>query len=443
MRRLVALAALAGLFAVTGWLGAGPAPGATPTLVAGLVLLIGHVAGHAMTILGLPRITGYLASGLVLGPHVLAVISEPVGQQLFFLNQLAIAFIALAAGAELHVSQLRARAGLIGWLVAATTGIVLVGVALVVFFVGPSMLPFAAGLTPIQMAAVATLLGVIAVARSPSSALAVIRECDAHGPFSETALGVTVAIDVVVIVLFAVVLATCEVLLSPGAALDVDFALSVLLELTAGIASGAVIGLVLSFYIARWPANIALLLLGTALVVTEIAHGTAHYVQATHELPLRLEPLLICVTAGFVVRNVGNSGDAFAHAVERVSLPVFVLFFTLAGAALDLQALRRTWAAALTLVLVRAGSILGAGWAGAAVAGDQSRGRRLYGCTFLTQAGISIGLALEVVRRFPEWGEAFATVVVAAISINQIIGPVAMKFALQRVGEARSTRPAA
>ncbi len=437
MRRFVALAVLAALFAVTTWIDTGPAPGATPTFIAGLVLLLGHVAGHAIAAIGLPRITGYLVAGLLLGPAMLGVISTPVAGQLHFLNELAVAFIALAAGAELHVAQLRARLGLIGWLVVSTTLVTCLSVGLIVFIAGPALLPFAAGLTTVQMAAVAALIGVVAVARSPSSALAVIRECDAHGPFSETVLGVTVAIDVVTIVLFAIALSTCQALLSPNGALDLGFALTVLVEIAAGIVSGAASGLILSFYIRRWPDNIALLLLGTALVVTEIAHGTARYVQDTHELPLHLEPLLICVAAGFVVRNVGSSGAAFSEAVERVSLPVFVLFFTLAGASLDLQALRRTWVAAVTLVAARSSSILAASWAGAAIAGDHSSGRRLFGFTFLTQAGISVGLALEVVRRFPDWGGEFATIVVAAISVNQVVGPVAMKYALQRVGEAK------
>mgnify|MGYP001253090620 CR=1 FL=1 len=134
------------------------------------------------------------------------------------------------------------------------------------------------------------------------------------------------------------------------------------------------------------PGHLPLLLLGTALVVTHVAHGIADYVRDTHELPLHLEPLLICVTAGFTVRNLSAGGDRFAEAIHSVSLPVFVLFFCLAGASLDLQSLRTTWAAALLYV---------------------------------------------VVRRFPDWGAVFATIAVAAISINQLIGPVAMKLALQ------------
>ena len=170
------------------------------------------------------------------------------------------------------------------------------------------------------------------------------------------------------------------------------------------------------------------MLLGTALVVTHVAHGIADYARHTHELPLQLEPLLICVTAGFVVRNLSSGGDHFAEAIDAVSLPVFVLFFCLAGASLDLQSLLTTGVAALLYVVVRGLCLFGGCWLGARRNPDMP----WLGVSFLTQAGVSLGLALEVVRRFPEWGEAFAAIAVAAISINQLIGPVAMKLALQR-----------
>ena len=94
--------------------------------------------------------------------------------------------------------------------------------------------------------------------------------------------------------------------------------------------------------------------------------------------------------------------------------------------------------AAALLVVARAATLLAGSWVGAGLGGESRGLRALYGWTFLTQAGVSIGLTLEVVRRFPEWGEAFATLVVAAISVNQMVGPVAMKLALQRAGEARA-----
>ena len=180
------------------------------------------------------------------------------------------------------------------------------------------------------------------------------------------------------------------------------------------------------------------LMLGTAMLVTELSRGLARYMHESHDQALHLEPLLICVAAGFTVRNYSPAGERFAASLDIVHLPVFVLFFALAGAGLDLQALRLTWAAAAVLVLVRLVAIFAGAYLGGRCAGSPATANRVAGLAYLTQAGVSLGLAAEVVRRFPEWGETFATVVVAVITVNQVIGPIAMRAVLVRVGEARS-----
>ena len=193
----------------------------------------------------------------------------------------------------------------------------------------------------------------------------------------------------------------------------------------------------LAYYIDRVQVSTPILLLGTALLVTYLSHGLGEYLQETFAVGVHLEPLLICVTAGFTVQNYSRQGGKFIEAVEAVSLPVYVLFFALAGAGLDLGALRQTWAISLLLVAVRGGAIFLGAYTGGHLGGDPPRFNRIAGMAFLTQAGVSLGLAMEVVRRFPEWGIEFTTVVVAVIAVNQMVGPIAMKQALVRSGEAQ------
>ena len=143
------------------------------------------------------------------------------------------------------------------------------------------------------------------------------------------------------------------------------------------------------------------------------------------------------MTAGFTVQNTSRQGAHFIEAIESVSLPVYVLFFTLAGAGLNLDALKQTWVVALLLAIVRAAAIFLGAYTGGRLGGDPPHLNRAAGMAYLTQAGVSLGLALEVVRRFPDWGGAFVTVVVAVIAINQMVGPITMKRVLIRAGEAR------
>ncbi len=437
MRLILVFIALSLLMARAGATQPGDAPGAYTTLVVGLLLLSGYAAGHVLSRMGLPRITGYLCVGMLTGPYLLGFLTRESVGQLGFLNELAVTFIALAAGGELRLAELRERMRVI--LLSILTQISIVFVIVTIFvFLAASLLPFTASFSSLQLLTVGMLFGVLAVARSPSSAIAIINETRASGPFTETALGVTVALDVFVIVLFGAVTSFCEVVMSPAAALDMGFIAGLGVEVILGIGAGLVVGLALGYYIDRVRVNLPLLLLGTALLVTSISHGFAAYLREVYDLNIHLEPLLICVTAGFTVQNVSRQGSHFIEAIESVGLPVYVLFFTLAGAGLNLDALMQTWTIAILLVGVRAGAIYLSAYAGGRMGGDPPRFNRIAGLTYLTQAGVSLGLALEVTRRFPGWGDAFVTVIVAVIAVNQMIGPIAMKHALVRAGETRN-----
>jgi Kef-type K+ transport system membrane component KefB len=416
----------------------GSVPAATVTLETGLLLLAGYAAGHLLTRVRLPRITGYLIVGIIIGPHVMGLLPQESIEGLGFLNGLAVTFIALAAGGELRLQELRHRMKIILLVIASLTVTVFIVVTLFVDL-QRGLVPFLAPFSELQVLAVAGLFGVLAVARSPSSAIAVIQETRAHGPFTETALGVTVVMDVLVIILFAIAVSFCEVTMSPAAAVDLIYIGMLILEIGSGIVAGYLIGRAIAFYTDRVNANLPLLLIGTALLVTHISHALADYLQDVHDLSLKLEPLLICVTAGFTVQNFSQRGPQFIQAVNAIGLPVYVLFFSLAGAGLDLTALQQAWLVALSLVVVRLLGIFLGAYIGGTLGGDPAGHNRIAGMAYVTQAGVSLGLAMEVLRRFPEWGGTFVTIVVAVIAINQMLGPIAMKQVLVLVGEARDT----
>ncbi len=435
------LAILVGLILIMAWartIPTGATPTASLTLVVGLLLLAGYAAGQLLARLQLPRITGYLAVGVLVGPYVLGLLSQQSIEDLGFLNELAVTFIALAAGGELRVAELRPRLKVILLVILSLTAFVLLFVVLFVQ-AAQSLLPFLGGFTELQILAVAGLFGVLAVARSPSSAIAVIQETRARGPFTETALGVTVAMDVLVIILFAIAVSLCEVAMAPAASVNLAYLGLLVAEIGGGIIIGGIVGLGIGAYADRLRANLPILLLGTALLVTNLSHTLASYLDEVHDLSLRLEPLLICVAAGFTVQNYSARGREFIRAVNTIGLPVYVLFFALAGAGLNLDALQQAWAVAVLLVSVRLLGVFVGAYVGGRLGGDPPRFNRVAGMAYITQAGVSLGLALEVLRRFPDWGQSFVTIVVAVIAINQVIGPITMKQALVLSGEARET----
>ena len=173
-------------------------------------------------------------------------------------------------------------------------------------------------------------------------------------------------------------------------------------------------------------------------MVTLFSRQFAVLLDHFYAISFHLEPMLICVTAGFWVRNFSREGELFMETIDRSSLPIYVIFFSLTGAALNVDALKETWLVAVLVVAVRFILISLGAYLGTSLSGDPPRFRRMAGLSFITQAGVSLGLAGIIMRRFPEWGAILATTIVAIIALNQIIGPIAFKFALNAVGEARA-----
>ena len=253
-------------------------------------------------------------------------------------------------------------------------------------------------------------------------------------------LGVTVIMDVLVIVVFAAVVSVCQALLGPEGQMDFRFMIMIVVELIGAILGGIIVGWVISLYIRYVKVELLVFILALAFMVAFFSRQFASLIDHSYSITLHVEPMLICITAGFWVRNFSRGGDLFMENIDRSSLPIYVIFFSLTGAALNIGALNQTWLIAVLVVAVRFLLIWVGAYLGSSLSGDPLGFRRMSGLSFITQAGVSLGLAGIVMRRFPEWGAALATTIVAIISLNQIIGPVAFKFALNAVGEARASR---
>ena len=414
-------------------------PDAKSTMSFGFLLLTAYLTGDLLSRFKFPKITGYILAGIILGPFLFELIDRRTVQELKLIDDLALTFIALAAGGELRLDDLRRRKKSIILTTLFLTVIVFGGVAGSTMLASP-WISFLQGRPAGHVLAMAMILGTLAVARSPSSAIAIISECRSKGPFTEMVLGVTVVMDVLVIIIFAVVLSICQVLTTHGTAFDVYLIIEITGKLGASILAGLTLGWIISIYIEYVKAELPVFILALAFLVTFLSKQLTHSLEQFYGLSFHLEPMLICMTAGFQVRNFSRSGNVFMEKINNSSLPIYVIFFSLTGAALDLHVLGNIWMIAIILVLSRSIFIWIGAYVGSVLSGDPPGFRRMSGLSFITQAGVSLGLAGIVVRRFPEWGHILGAVIVAIISINQIIGPVTFKMALMRVGEANLRR---
>lgn len=401
-----------------------------------IIALSARQIGQYLTRFRLPLITGFLLTGVITGPFLLDLISLETLEHLHFVDDASLAFIAFAAGSELYIKEMRDRFRSITW--------VTIGLVLSTFTLGSmavllmaNYIPFMQDLNLAGRVAVSMLAGAILVARSPSSAIAIINEVRARGPFTQTALGVTVIMDVVVIVLFAVAISVADGLLT-NLDFDAGFLLLLAGELLISLALGYGVSVLLTGIMAQhmeeWVKSGLIVLMGYGVFV--LARQIRHVSHDLVGVEILLEPLLICMIGSFLMINRSEYRADFLSVLHKVGPVVYLAFFTLTGASLGLDFLVKTWPIALVLYFVRIGAIYIGGFAGGVVAGEPMRHNRVRWMAFVTQAGVGLGLAREVAVEFPDWGPAFAAMIISLIVLNETTGPLFFKWAINHVGEA-------
>lgn len=402
-----------------------------------LIALAAKHIGKTFSSYGLPYITGYLLVGALAGPFILQLLPKESSDTLRYIDDISLAVIAFVAGSELFLKELRSR--MRGILLNAT-GIIIAAFSLIsiALFVLQSFIPFTADYPFIMKTAVAMLGATILLALSPASTIAVIQEVRAKGPFSKTVLSITVVMDVAIIVLFALAVAFAGAMID-GDPVTVGFlmilVLDIVIALVAGYLIGRGIGLLLSTPLDSKLKISSLLLIGFLLF--ESANYVPTWVYDAVGIKIKIEPLLMTMVAGFTVTNFTRYRQQFEDLLHKISPWVYVAFFTLTGLGLKLDILLSTIGIAAILFAVRMVAIIIGTYIGGVIAGEKQDFRRYAGLGLITQAGIALGLARETAVIFPDTlGGEFSTLIVSVIVLNEIFGPVLLKFALRQVGEA-------
>ena len=403
-------------------------PSGSALLSLGCLIIGGVLVGEAAARIRFPRITGYLVLGMAVGPHALGLQTVRDAELLRLFEELALGLIALTAGGEFRIAVVRRRLRpLLAITTAHTLGILLIVSS--VLWVLLRTVSFLGPVTPAEAAAAVVLLGVIAVAVSPSTTIAVITELRARGEMVETVLGVTIVKDLLILLLFTVVNAVALSWVR-GQGLDLSDLGHVAIDIFGSLLVGGVLGVVLGLYIVRVGRLVPLTVLLLALASVELGRS------------LQMEHLLVCMAAGFAARNLyPTAAGHFLDALEQSSTPVYVVFFALVGAGLDLRIFAAVWLPACVYVVVRLAAIWVATRVPAVAAGSGWRVIRYGWMGFVAQAGLSLGLAARIQRELPGIGDAIATVVIAAVVVNQLLGPVLWERAILAAGENRETVP--
>lgn len=401
----------------------------------GLLAIASDRIGAAFGRIGLPTITGYLFAGAVAGSFVLDLIPSTATEDLRFVDEISLAVIAFVAGSELFLKEIKPRlkpiAGISGGIIVVTYATLAVGI-----YILSGFLAFMDDLGDSGRLATALLGAAVLLALSPPSTIAVIKELSARGRFTRTVLGVTVTMDVVIIILFAAITSVATPLLTDSS-LEMSFvgllALDLAIAAGVGYLSGQVLRIILDTTLPMGVKSALVLAAGFG-----IYEGSVRLENLSEELAgldIHMEPLLIALIAGFFVTNFTSHRDQFDDLLHRIGPAVYVAFFTITGLSLKLDVLWSVLPVAVALFTLRALGISGGAFLGSRWSGEPKRLRGIYWAAFITQAGIALGLAREVSVQFPVLGDAFATLIISVVVINEIFGPLFLKWGLRRAKE--------
>lgn len=431
MRRVAVLIVLFGvMFALQALRVEFDAGGRNPMTLAaiGFVLLASFTLAEVGSALSLPRVTGYILAGVALGPSVANILSSGVVKEMRMFNALALGLIATGAGLELDVRELaRVFKTLLGTIaLKVALGVTLVGGVFVLITSFFSSLGLGERK---ELYAIGLVLGVLSVGTSPAIALAVKTESRARGRLTDLVLGAAVLKDLVVVVALAVAVALARGWVTPDQVGEEPVLSLVAKEIASSLAAGAALGLLLILYIRFVKAEMLLFVAAMILVVSEVGRS------------LHLELLLVFITAGAVVRNLSKYEHELMPAVQLVALPVFIVFFTIAGASVDLRSTLGILPVAFALALVRAIGYKVAARVGGRFGGETELVQNRAWLGYLPQAGVTLGLVGLAAQQLPTLAERLHSIGMAVVAINLLVGPVALKRVLKEAGESHESVP--
>ncbi|MBF0142358.1 MAG: cation:proton antiporter [Magnetococcales bacterium] len=387
-----------------------------PFLILGALFLLGYVSDLVARFLSIPRVTLLLILGLVTGPGLLGLFNPKLAEWLYVIADLTLMLVGFRLGEHFSGPDMR-RIGRVVVVLSLTCTVasVLASAALLLLAGAPL--------------AVAILLGGISTATDPAATSDVIRETQSRGDFTQTLLGIIVIDDALALAGFSLLMATAG---AGGSTSPWITAFLGLREIATALVIGVLTGPVLSFLTRR--ARTMESSLVATLGMLFAAGGVALWLETSF--------LLAAMAVGIVTVNIGPPPKHSPfRAVELVLWPFFALFFISVGAKIQPNALPAIgWIGAAYVAGRIIGRVFGS-WSGGLVCQIPDRMRCWMGIALLPQASIAIGMAMIASQRFPEYSDTLLPVVVGAIVLFEIGGPVMTRLALHKVGEVNLPSP--
>ncbi len=384
----------------------------------------------------LPDVTSYLVAGLLIGPLGLGALGVPglgfssfdAVEKMGLICDVALGFIAFSIGNEFRLSSLKTigRQATVVAIFQALSATVLVDVALLILHLF---------LKDQLSVSTCLVLGAIATATAPAATVMVINQYKAKGPLTSILLPIVALDDAVGLIVFAISNGIAKGISFGGVNL-VSILVNPLVEIVASLAMGAAIGWAFSMVEKFYHSRSKRLSLAVAVVFVCAAVSKIE-IALPGDVEIGFSPLLVCMMCGTFFCNLCDFSEEIMYRTDRWTAPVYVLFFVLSGAELDLRVFQSLAVVGIGLVYIiarSAGKIIGAGVSSRFMGCQESVCKHL-GITLLPQAGVALGMSVTVAAEFGAEGAIMRNIVLFSVLIYELVGPMLTKLALTEAGE--------
>lgn len=415
-----------------------------------ILLLAALLSTRLMRIIKLPNVTGYIITGIIVGPFIFGLffnhfsfdgIKESIIYQyinrISWVSTVALGFIAFSIGTSFKLKTLKAvgkRVLVITVLEALFASLFVIGALVAAHFIFPEQVSWELVLT----------LGAIASATAPAATLMVIKQYNARGPLVDTLLPVVALDDAAALILFAILFQIATTIAGGGSFNVYKMFVKPILEIIMSLGFGAVLGFFISFMNKFFKSR------NNRLIFCIFSVFSALGIYMLFKNPqlggFELSSLLMCMMAGAIYTNMRKDSDRTLDVMDRFTSPIYMMFFVISGASLDLTIFFNKSGfivlgiAVIYIVFRVVGKWLGA-FTGASITKCEPKIKKYLGFALIPQAGVAIGLATNASQLFMQSestqvaGALIIAIILSSTLVYELFGPMVSKFALNKAGE--------
>lgn len=379
----------------------------------GIILLIAIPLGHLFLKLKLPKILGYMAGGIILGPYVIKILDHNFLKSLESFNVFALSYLIFLVGTKIKIENLKGNIKIILVSFGLQMLFTVISFTLIFFFFFKNIL-------------LSFFLGIIALTIAPASTIAVIDELDAEGTVTGNIITLVALNNIIIILLFSLLAPPIILKNVPNILNHIYFSF---LKFAGSIILGIVAGFILSYLEAR--AESSLTLTFSAIGMVLFLFGILEY--------FKISPYVGALFLGFVVTNASIKHKKVLKELEFFDHLIYILFFFIAGASMHLDILIKMLPWVLLYIVLRgSGEFFGA-YLGSIKAGFEKEEAKAFGLGILTQAGLATGFAL-ILGTYGNEGKFIMNLILGSIVVSETIGVILLKRALINIGEVKLFR---